>query len=82
MYCNVDTVKAREAGKEVVVNLKWISASTMYDTLTHIQMREEGKALLTQEIEKISGTNSVQDRTAMGKRAQTLLLVSVFKKTS
>lgn len=55
----------------------------MYDTLIHVQIQEEEKALLMQEVEKkISETNSVPDRTATWKHALTFLPVSAFKKTS
>lgn len=55
----------RRLKQNIVVNLRCISAAPMYDTLIHTETWQERKALLGQEIEKVSGTNSVQDRTAM-----------------
>lgn len=55
----------RRYGQKAAVNLRWISAPTMYDTPINKQKQEEGKALLMQEIEKINGTNSVQEMTAI-----------------
>lgn len=66
MYCNVDIVKAREVGKEVVAEGSCeLEMDFSINTLIHMQRQEEGKALLTQETEKITGTSSVQEKTAM-----------------
>lgn len=58
------------------MNLRWISASTLWDIPdSHTSAGER-------EIEKLSGTNSVQDRNAMWKWFLILPLISTSKKAS